>query len=141
MMRPMSEPKTQPAPAHVVMILWGAMLASHLMLVGVALFVRQTSPPAPAGDLQVFSLVLTGCGIATALASSLGIGLIARGQPYFTTMVLRFALAEATTVFGMVLAFLGADLLWFYLLAGLGVVAHLTAFPSPRDAEAHARRT
>jgi hypothetical protein len=54
-------------------------------------------------------------------------------------MILRFALAESATIFGLVLAMLGADMQWVYILTGLGLVAHITAFPTQREREAYAK--
>lgn len=121
------------------MILWVAMLVSH----GLFLLVAHLARGPDTGefpDLEVIAIALTGAGVVTALASALAVPLITRGQAFITAMILRFALAESVTIFGLVLAMLGADMLWTYVLTGLGALAHVVAFPTVREREAHARR-
>jgi hypothetical protein len=125
----------------VLFILWIAMLTSHAMLFAVG----QIVPPAPDSsqspeDLEIMAIVLTGLGVATALASALALPNLFRGHPFQTLMIMRFAMAESSTIFGLVLALLGAEMQWVYILTGLGVVAHITAFPTRREREAHAKK-
>lgn len=127
--------------AQVLFILWIAMLTSHAMLFGVG----QVVPPDPdstmsADDLEVMAMLLTGLGLMTALASALAVPTLFRGQPFQILMILRYALAESATIFGLVLAVLGAEMQWVYILTGLGVVAHITAFPTQREREAHEKK-
>lgn len=134
-------PESKDPGAQVVFILWLAMLLSQLAIFGVG----QIVPPTPdrsqsPDDLEVVAMALTGFGAVTALASALAVPLLFRGQNYQTIMILRFALAESATIFGLVLARLDADMLWVYILTGLGLVAHITAFPTDRDREAYAKR-
>lgn len=119
--------------------MWAAMLVSH----GVFLVVGQIVPGQDAGDvgdLQTLSIALTGAGVMTALASALAVPLIARTQMFISAMLLRFALAESATIFGLVLAMLGAEMKWVYALTGLGVLAHIAAFPTAREREVHEQR-
>jgi hypothetical protein len=127
--------------AQVLFILWVSMLLSQVALFGVG----QIVPPAPDSaqspdDLEVMAMVFTGLGAVTALASALAVPILFRGQPFQTVMILRFALAESATLFGLVLAMLGAEMLWVYILTGLGLVAHVTAFPTEAERQAHAKR-
>jgi hypothetical protein len=126
--------------AQVLFILWIAMLTSHVLLFGVGQIVPPTpgSTPSPE-DLEIMAIVLTMLGVGTALASGLALPILFRGQPFQTLMILRFATAESSTLFGLVLALLGAEMQWVYILTGLGVVAHITAFPTEREREAHAK--
>ncbi|PRP99961.1 hypothetical protein ENSA7_61780 [Enhygromyxa salina] len=123
----------------VPLILWAAMLVSHILFLVVGHVAR---PPdgAGAGDVQMISITLTGVGVVVALLSALGVPLFARTQAFLTAMILRFALAEAVSIFGLTLAMLGADMQWTYALTALGVMAHIAAFPSEREREAHERR-
>jgi F0F1-type ATP synthase membrane subunit c/vacuolar-type H+-ATPase subunit K len=91
-------------------------------------------------DLELLSIVLTGVGVVIAIASAVIVPTITRNQMFFTTIVLRSALAESVTILGFVLAMQGADMQWTYILTGLGVLAQIAAFPSEREREAHERR-
>lgn len=137
---PVGMAKAPEAPTpQVLRILWGAMLFSHglFLLVGYMVYGQNTGQ---GGDTQVLSLALTGAGVVTALASALIVPIITRKQVFYTAMILRFALAESVTIFGLTLAMLGADMQWTYALTGLGVLAHVAAFPTEREREAHERR-
>lgn len=118
--------------AQVLFILWSALLVSQLMLFGVG----QIVPPPPDStqspeDLQTLAIVFTVLGIATALASALVVPMLLGGkQTHQTVMILRWGLAETPTIFGLLLAMMGAEMYWTYMLTGLGLVAHFTAFPS-----------
>ena len=120
-------------------ILWAAFLVSHLLFVGIGTFIHGTAEPA-GEELELFTYILTGVGVVTALASGLAVPLFLAKTNFFTAVIIRFAFAESTTIYGLVLAMMGADLQWLYILAGLGVVAHVTAFPSERERDAHAAR-
>lgn len=126
--------------AQVLFILWIAMLTSHVLLFAVGQIVPPTpdSTPSPE-DLEIMAIVLTMLGVGTALASGLALPILFRGQPFPTLMILRFAMAESSTLFGLVLALLGAEMQWVYILTGLGVVAHIAAFPTEREREARAK--
>lgn len=126
--------------AQVLFILWIAMLTSHALLFAVG----QIVPPSPDAtqsfnDLEIITLILTGLGVVTALASALAMPILFREQPFQTMMILRFAMAETTTIFGLVLALLGTDMQWVYILTGLGIVAHIAAFPTQRERDTHAK--
>jgi hypothetical protein len=126
--------------AQVLFILWIAMLTSHVLLFAVG----QIVPPTPdsaqsAEDLEIMAIIFTVLGVGTALASALAMPILFRGQPFQTLMIIRFAMAESSTTFGLVLALLGAEMQWVYILTGLGIVAHVTAFPTQREREAHAK--
>jgi F0F1-type ATP synthase membrane subunit c/vacuolar-type H+-ATPase subunit K len=134
-------PESKDPGTQVVFILWLAMLLSQLAVFGVG----QIVPPAPDGslspeDLELMAMAFTGVGVMTVLASALAVPILFRGQNFQTIMILRFALAESATIFGLVLAMLGADMQWVYILTGLGLVAHITAFPTQREREAYAKR-
>jgi F0F1-type ATP synthase membrane subunit c/vacuolar-type H+-ATPase subunit K len=130
--------ENQPATS-VPWILWGAFLVSH----GIFLLVGHLAHGTDGGvdnQLGLMAPVLTGFGLVTALASALAVPLFARTQPFFVAMVFRFALAESATIFGLVLAMLGADFMWIYILTGLGATAHVAAMPTTREQEAHEQR-
>ena len=131
----MNQPEENPT-AQVLLILWGAFLVSHglFLVVGHIVYGQDTNNVA---DLDVMSYALTGVGAMTALASAVAMPVIARGHNFFTTTILRLALAESATIFGLVLATLGAEMQWVYILTGLGVAAHVAAFPSKREREVH----
>jgi hypothetical protein len=133
----MAPPSKDPG-AQVMFILWSAMLMSHAMLFGVGQIVPH--PGTPPETLEVMAMALTGAGVVTALASALAVPILFRDQPYQTMMILRFALAETPTIFGLILDFMGADMQWVYILTGLGVVAHFAAFPTQRERENHGKK-
>ncbi|PRQ04729.1 hypothetical protein ENSA5_04940 [Enhygromyxa salina] len=128
-----------PTNAQVPWILWGAFLVSHglFLLTG---HIVHGQDSGQAGDIEMMSLVLTGAGAMTAVGSAVLAPGLTRRQPYFVSMIMRFALAESAALFGLVLAMLGAEFHWVYTLAGLGAVAHLAAAPTQREREAHEKR-
>jgi F0F1-type ATP synthase membrane subunit c/vacuolar-type H+-ATPase subunit K len=133
-------PVESKSPGQVAFILWLSMLLSQLAVFGVGQFL----PPAPDGsqspeDLELMAMLLTALGAGTALVSALAVPILFRGQNFQTIMILRYALAESATIFGLVLAMLGAEMLWVYILTGLGLVAHISAFPTEREREAYAK--
>lgn len=125
----------------MLFILWIAMLSSHAILFAVG----QLATPAPDStqspeDLEIMAIIMTALGVGTALGSALAVPILFRGQPFLTLMIMRFAMAESTTIFGLVLAMLGAQMQWVYILTGLGVVAHVTAFPTERERERYEKK-
>lgn len=126
----------KPPQVMVPQIMWVAFLVSH----GLFLVVAHVVQPEAVGDTQVMAIVLTGAGVVTALGSALAVPIYAQGKDFFTTLILRMALAESASIFGMVLAMLGAEMFYTYVLVGVGVLAHLVGFPSEREIEAHERR-
>lgn len=139
MLSRMTRPK-QDSATQTMLILWIAMLVSQVMLFAVGQFVPPSPDAAQApGDIELIAMVFTGLGVVAALASALAVPMLARGQPYITALILRCALAETPTIFGLVLAMMGAPMQWVYVLTGLGLVAHLSAFPSRAEREAHAK--
>jgi hypothetical protein len=129
--------------AQVMFILWSAMLISQVLLFAVGQIVPPSSDQMQPSDLEIMSFVFVGLGVSTALASALAVPMMFRGQApqaYQTMMIMRFALAETPTIFGLVLAMMGSEMPWVYMLTGLGIVAHLTAFPTQRDREAFAKK-
>ena len=123
-------------------ILWAAFLFSHAIFVFVGWFTRSQGDIPPAGDeLEIVTLILTGVGVVTALASALAVPMFMQKKAdFFTTLIMRFALAESTTIFGLVLSFMGVDLIWLYALAAVGATAHVAAYPTDRDFEAFERK-
>lgn len=117
-------------------VLFGAFAVSHLLFLGLGLFMR---PAEPGPDLGIVPLVLTAVGLVPPFLAAFGPGLLGRGAPFLTHLILRFALAESAAVMGLVLALLGADLRLTGVLAGLALLAHLVAAPTERAREAHAR--
>ena len=126
----MSQPKTPPP--SVLLIMWGAFLVSHGLFLFVGEFIRPPAAEHPE-SAEMMAMVLTGVGLMTALGSALAVPLIAPKANYFTAMILRFAIAESVSIYGLVLATLGAPKMWCYLLAALGVLAHVVAYPSERE--------
>jgi hypothetical protein len=127
----------KPPNVMVPQIMWVAFLVSHGMFLLVGHMVNGSGAESNAADIELMAIVLTGVGILTALGSALGVPIFARGQPFFTVLILRMALAESATIFGLVLAMLGAEFFYVYVLTGLGVLAHLVAFPSEREIRSH----
>ena len=122
-------------------ILWFAFLISHATFVFVGWFIRSQGDIPPAGDeLELFTLILTGIGVVNAVASAVAVPMFMTKADFFTTLILRFAFAESTTIFGVVLTFMGADLMWLYILAAVGATAHIAAYPSEREFEAFERK-
>jgi F0F1-type ATP synthase membrane subunit c/vacuolar-type H+-ATPase subunit K len=126
-------------PGQVVFILWLSMLIAQLGVFAVGQFFPPADSSQSPDDLEVMAMAFTGLGLATTLASARAVPILFRSQNYQTMMLLRFALAESATIFGFILAMLGADMQWVYILTGLGLVAHIIAFPTNRDREAHAK--
>lgn len=120
----------------VMWILWGAFLVTHAAFLGIGQVVEPTEPTE---DIGMMAMVLTGVGTMTALGAVFGVTSFLKGSNYQTTMLMRFAMAESAAIFGFVLAMLGAEPMWTFILAGLGVVAHLAVAPTQRDREAHGK--
>jgi hypothetical protein len=123
--------------AQVQLIIWIALLLAHAIQFAMGQIVPKTGVPPE--TLELMAWILTGLGGAVALVSALGVPMLFRGQPYPTMFILRVAFADVPSIFGLLLAMMGAEMHWVYILTGLGVAAHLNAFPSQRDREAHAK--
>ena len=135
----MSQPSPNP-PARFLLILWGAFILSHglFLLVGYMLYGQDGGDPESA---ELMAMVMTGVGLTTALASAVAVPIVVPTANLFTVTILRFALAESVTIYGLVLALMGAQLHWVYILTALGLTAHLAAFPSKRERERYEARS
>ena len=131
------------ATARVLFIMWSSMLISHVLIFAVGQIVPPSSDPPTADGLEIMSFLCLGLGVVTAVASALAVPMLFRGQApqaYQTMMIMRWAVAEMATIFGLVLTMMGGELQWALMLTGLGIVAHLTAFPTQADREAFAKK-
>lgn len=121
--------------AQTLPILWAAFVSTHLMLLGISFVV----PAAPVGDVGWVPLL----GLLAVVPAGLSVsaGLFARAAKSAQTwFILRFALAEAASLFGFVAYFVSGDHLVQLGCAALGILAHLMAFPSAAAQAAFAER-
>ena len=105
----------------VARIIWVALLGSIVMYTGLAWFLRgqRSEPPAPEVGLftQVFAALAVMQGIASFVMRS-----VLKDAPYFTRMVVCWAIVEGIALYGLVLALLGGDLTWTYGFSGLSAL-------------------
>lgn len=109
-------------------ILWGALLLSHLVMAGIAAFLRATvgeeNQPAPIEIQITMSAAALSCLVVVGLAPRL----FARLDPTAFQLV-RWSLAETLTIFAVVLGSLGARWELLGALVGIGLVAHVLLRP------------
>ncbi len=135
------DPTNSPAAAQVQMIMFGAFAMSHLIMAGVGVFLRTSGDIAPQPEqVEVMLPVLGVVALASLLGSFLGVPALMAEAQYQVYMLLRFALVEAVTIFGLVLCMVGAPLEYCAAFWGVGLAAHLVLAPTQRDRELHAQR-
>lgn len=112
-------------------VIWAGLLASTFLYAFIAWFVVGT----PAVDLrtevlQPFMLVVYAVALTTYVTAFLFSGALARrGVARETTLIVKMAMLEAVTIFGLVAAFLAHD--WRLILPtwALSLVGMLRSFP------------
>lgn len=142
-------PETLPkGQATVLTIQWVAMIGACAAMTGVAAFVGPEAAAASDPEAAALMLPLLGAlGLGALGVSLFAGGPLARAMPAFLTwMILRWALTESVTVFGLVMAFTGVDLqlaLAFCALGALGLLlqpANAAAYERYRRDRLAARR-
>lgn len=135
------DPSNSPAAASVQMILFGAFAVSHLMMAGVGVFMSMSGEIQPQPEQVAVLLPALGvAAVGSLVAAFLGLPVLLASQMYQTYLLVRFAAAEAVTIFGLVLAMTGAPLEYCAAFWGVGLAAHLVLAPTQRDRELHAER-
>lgn len=122
-------------------ILWGAFSISHLLFVVLGQFAPTPEAAVAAEELQPILIGLSGAAVGMVMFS---LGLAPRlfaKAPYFTFSILRFAFAESVTIFGFVLAFMGADWRVPVTFAAFGLLLHFLAAPTEADRRRHDEAT
>lgn len=106
-------------------IIWGSMGTTHLVLLVVATQVLST------GADESLARVLVPLAVAVATVSIvLGFRSIAPGLSGPPRSIIRWGLAEAATIFGLVAQFVSGQPLYLYACAAFGLLAWAAAFPS-----------
>jgi F0F1-type ATP synthase membrane subunit c/vacuolar-type H+-ATPase subunit K len=120
-------------------LLWGSFVFTHVMFVVMGVLLPDPAAAIPAEELQLMIIVMSGIGVSVGVVA---LGLVPRvfaRADYFTFLILRFALAESITIFGLVLAFQGADWRVPTIFAAFGLLLHLLAAPTDADKRRHAQ--
>ena len=121
----------------VLWIMFLAFSVTHLIFAGIGYTLNLDAEPMPDGETMA---------IAFAVVSVMEIGFIFTFIPakfsrdYQTLCILRFALAESISIYGLVLAMMGLDITWCIPFWAVGLATHLTTAPTDRDYEAAQRR-
>ena len=112
-------------------ILWLALLASTFVYALVAWKVVGAPPVALQREvLRPFMLVVYAVALATYVAAFVVSGALARrGVLRQTTLLVKMAMLEAVTIFGLVAAFAGRDWRLFVPTWALALVGMLRSFP------------
>jgi hypothetical protein len=127
----------RPTATLVPWILWGAFVFSHLVFVVIGQVARDPGAALSPEELQPILITMSGVAIGV-VAFSLGMApRIFAKAPYFTFLILRFAFAESVTIFGLVLAFMGADWRVPVTFAAFGLLLHALAAPTEADRRRH----
>lgn len=128
----MTNPPQNPMP----WLLWGAFVFSHVLLT----VLGQFAPPdaaVPPEELQTMLIALGGAGVGVVVfALGMAPRMFAKA-PYLTFLILRFAFAETVTIFGLVLAFMGADWRVPVTFTAFGLMLHVLAAPTDADRRRH----
>ncbi len=117
-------PASRPNPA---LIIWIAMGSSHLLFLGLGAMLAPAANPDAVATAQVFALP----AMMTASAS-IALGVIPAllpGTPPFTRNILRWALAESASLFGLVALMMCGEAVYQYAYALFGMIAWAVAFP------------
>lgn len=131
-----SPPSPSPAPP-ISWILWGAFIVSHLLFVAIGQLGTDPEAAVPAEELTPILITMSGLAVGVVTFSAgLAPRLFAR-SPYLTFLLLRLALAESVTIFGLVLAFMGADWRVPVTFAAFGLLLHALAAPTQADRRRH----
>jgi hypothetical protein len=122
----------------IAWILWGAFVLSHLTFVAVG----QLSAPEsalPPDELQPLVITLSGVAVGIVVFSLTMAPRVFSRSPYLTFSLLRYAFAESVTMFGLVLALMGADWRIPVTFAAFGLLLHALAAPTAADERRHER--
>ena len=131
----------------VLLILWGAFLMSHLMMGGVALFLRQlqsVGSDLPAEVIYLFVGIgsvtpFMGAALQPILVASAKRRLHAKGgvddeqglsQAFVVQSIIRFALGDVGAVTGLVVMLLSGSVTLWAIPAGLGFASIFLALPT-----------
>lgn len=117
-------PASQPKPA---LIIWITMGTSHLLFLGLGAMMAPVANPDAVATAQALALP----AMMTASAS-IALGVIPAllpGTPGFTRNILRWALAESASLFGLVALLVCGEALYQYAYALFGMIAWAVAFP------------
>ena len=117
-------------------ILFLAFASSHLAFAGLGVFMGQQAEPA--NDLTLAYILGAVALSMTGMALFGAAQILGRGTDYFVYTILRFALAESVSIFGLVLALLGVPVIVVAPFWAVGLATHLAVYPSARDRELHA---
>lgn len=122
-------------------VIWGALLVSQFMLLGMIFFTKPElfkfdfSKPLLGGENTIIIIVLAILGISTFLMSFvMSKKILAQAIQEQKTalvqssMIIGAALCEATTLFGVVVAFI-ADYHYFFAWFALGILGIILHFP------------
>lgn len=105
-------------------IIWGALLISQFVYLFLPVFLDFDAEPPE----QTLILALCGVGLSNAVFSFV-LPSVLQNQDRLTTSIIQFALLETCSILGLVCSYLGADALYQYGLAFLGVGGMFLVFP------------
>lgn len=125
----MSQPSALPVP----LVIFGALVSTQLLLVVISFVLT------PAGTNPSIGPFLVLPAAATAGLSLVAPHLFGPKVDRFTLYIVRWALAESATLFGFVIAHVGAPRLFQAACTAMALVAMFAAFP-PRDLAAGQRQ-
>ncbi len=142
-----------PSNLTTVRILWGALMMSILIYVGISFVVAGASETAPA-DAELLQIMQMGFAALSTMMVAIGsfipriflsdtaiIALVPKGTTdrdeierlllpkFFTASLLRFAMFESIAVYGFVLAFLAHDGMMIVPFAAVALVMDVIFFP------------
>jgi hypothetical protein len=110
--------------------LWGAITASAFIYLAVGFITSRTSAPPTGIDLKLMRWVLLGVAFAdTAMILVLSRALASK-IPFFNYCIIRWAMAEAIAVFGLVLMVMGDTLAAGALFVGWAVAVLAALAPT-----------
>jgi hypothetical protein len=131
----------QPQDQAVLWILWGAFTGSLFIYALVGYLIQQLSERPPVSEL--LSLLIPVFGGIALMAAILPFALgptIAKQANYQAYSIIRWALAEAVGILGLMLFILGASWLIFAAFLGWALLLELRLRPTPDDREQFQRR-
>jgi hypothetical protein len=125
------DPAGDAAEARTLWILWSGMLSSVLLYALVGFFLRPGGSAGTGGSPPALVNVIA-AGAVFLAATSIGLrGMLARSTSYRSYSIVRWALAEAIGVAGLVLSLLGARFNVFAAFIGVAILLLLVHRPSP----------
>ena len=112
------------SPNQTLLIMWAAFVMSHVLITAVP-FLAQMEPGGGSGGL---ALALPALALLNGTASLMARAWL-RVPNIQTFYVVRWALAESATLFGLVGWFITGSHTTQYACAGIGLLAHVMAYP------------